>query len=66
MLVLSRKLHERILIGPDVVITLCGLQPTQAQIGIEAPKHVRIVREEIAEQDELRRLCTSALGDTDR
>lgn len=47
MLVLSRKPGERIRIGPDIVITLIRLGPNTARIGIEAPGHQNIVREEL-------------------
>lgn len=47
MLVLSRKAGERILIGDDVVITVTETGPTRVRIGIEAPRSVRVVREEV-------------------
>ena len=48
MLVLSRKVGERIHIGPDVVITLTEVRGCKVRIGIEAPDEVHIVRGEIA------------------
>jgi carbon storage regulator len=47
MLVLSRKLHETILIGPDVKITIVRLAGDKVGIGIEAPKSVSIKRSEL-------------------
>ena len=49
MLVLSRKAGERILIGEDVVINIVRIGPNTVKIGIEAPKSVSIVREELCE-----------------
>lgn len=47
MLVLSRKPGERILIGPDVKITVIRIGPNSVRIGIDAPGHLNIVREEL-------------------
>ena len=48
MLVLSRKLGERIIIGDDIIITVVKLEGNQIRIGIEAPPEVLVFREEIA------------------
>lgn len=48
MLVLSRKSGESILIGDDIVIKVVRVAGhNSVKLGIEAPSHVRIVREEI-------------------
>ena len=47
MLVLTRKCEERILIGPDIVITVIRIGGNDVKIGIDAPKDVKIVRSEI-------------------
>ncbi|MEZ6122544.1 MAG: carbon storage regulator [Planctomycetaceae bacterium] len=47
MLVLSRKAGERILIGDDVAITIVRIGPNSVRVGIEAPKTMNIVREEL-------------------
>lgn len=52
MLVLSRKAGERILIGEDVVINIVRIGPNTVKIGIDAPKNVSIVREELCEPAE--------------
>ena len=48
MLVLSRKLGERIVIGGGIVVTLVKVGPNQARLGIEAPRDVKVYREELA------------------
>jgi carbon storage regulator len=47
MLVLSRKPGERILVGNDVKITVIRIGPNSVRIGIDAPGHLNIVREEL-------------------
>ena len=48
MLVLSRKLGEKIVIGGDIVVTIVKIDNNQVRLGIEAPKEVSIYREEIS------------------
>jgi len=47
MLVLSRKLNEKIVIDGGITITVVKIDRNQVRIGIEAPGHVPIYREEI-------------------
>jgi carbon storage regulator len=47
MLVLSRRVGERIKIGDNITIVVTSIRQGIARIGIEAPKEVVIVREEI-------------------
>lgn len=46
MLVLSRKVNQRLRIG-NAVVTICGVEGNQVRIGIEAPLSVEIAREEV-------------------
>jgi carbon storage regulator len=48
MLVLSRKLNERIIIDGGIVLTVVKIERNQIRLGIEAPAQVRVFREEIA------------------
>jgi carbon storage regulator len=47
MLVLSRKLGEKIVIGDNIVVTVVKIDRNQIRIGIEAPHDVPVYREEI-------------------
>ncbi|MDX2036262.1 MAG: carbon storage regulator CsrA [Isosphaeraceae bacterium] len=47
MLVLTRKVGERIRIGGGIVITVVRLQNDKVRIGIEAPADVPVHREEV-------------------
>ncbi len=47
MLILTRKVGESIMIGESVEVKVLGLRAGQVKIGIEAPKDLRVHREEI-------------------
>jgi carbon storage regulator CsrA len=47
MLVLTRKLDETIRIGEGIRITVLRVKGNTVRIGIEAPKQIRVVREEL-------------------
>lgn len=47
MLVLSRKVGEKILIGNDIVVTVVAIDGNRAKIALEAPDQVRILRAEL-------------------
>ena len=58
MLVLSRKVGERILIGDDIAVTVVRVAQGIVRIGVEAPNDLPIIREEIRDQQR-----TTAAGD---
>lgn len=47
MLVLSRTVNERIVIGDDVTITVVAIRNGKVRIGIEAPPDVPVHRQEV-------------------
>jgi carbon storage regulator len=47
MLVLTRKLMERLYIGDDICVTVVRLEAGQVRLGIEAPREVPVVRAEL-------------------
>jgi carbon storage regulator len=47
MLVLTRKIGERILIGDAITVRVLEVRGSQVRLGVEAPAEVRIFREEI-------------------
>ena len=50
MLVLTRRLGERLVIGDDIVVTICGVRGDQVRLGFTAPNDVPIYRKEIYER----------------
>lgn len=47
MLILSRTKGQQIMISDDIIISVIDVVGEQVRIGIEAPKHISIYREEI-------------------
>ena len=47
MLILARKLHESIMVGDNVEITLLEIKGDQIKLGIKAPKQVKVFRKEV-------------------
>lgn len=58
MLVLSRRPYESFRIGHDVVITVLEVNGDKVRIGIDAPPHVQVHRQEI--YDEVQRANADA------
>lgn len=49
MLTLTRKVGETIRIGDEIEIVVKEIRKNQVRIGIMAPRHVKVYREEIYE-----------------
>jgi carbon storage regulator len=47
MLVLTRKLMEKLFIGEDICVTVVRLEGGQVRLGIDAPREVAVVRAEL-------------------
>jgi carbon storage regulator len=50
VLVLSRKVGERILIGDKITITVVKIGHGGVRVGVEAPPEMAVIREELAEE----------------
>lgn len=61
MLVLSRKVGERILIGDNISVTIVRVAQGTVRIGVEAPHELPIVREELEPKSQ-----GGASGDLDK
>lgn len=47
MLILSRKINEKIKIGNEITISIIEIRGDQVKIGVEAPKDVKVFRQEV-------------------
>ena len=52
MLVLSRKIGEKIFIGDNICITVVDIDRGKIRLGIEAPRDVPIFRQELLPDDQ--------------
>lgn len=47
MLILSRKVNEKIVIGENISVSIIEIRGDQVRIGVDAPKTVKVFRQEI-------------------
>ena len=50
MLVLTRMVGERLVIGSEIVVQVARVDGLDVQLGIEAPRSIPVLREEVAER----------------
>jgi carbon storage regulator len=66
MLILTRRVGESVMIGPDVTVTIVGINGNQVRVGVSAPRDVAVHREEIFARiqadEELNRLSSVESG----
>ncbi len=55
MLVLTRKVQDSVLIGDEIVVTVSEVSGGRVKLAIEAPRHVRIDRQEVSGRTTCRR-----------
>ncbi len=63
MLILSRKVDESIIIGDEILVSIVDIKGDQVKLGIQAPKDVKVYRQEVYEaiqQENLAAARTSA------
>ena len=65
MLILTRKLGERLAIGDDICITLLEIKGSQVKLGIEAPRSVEVHRQEVYERIRAENLTSSEVQSPD-
>lgn len=66
MLILTRKVGERLMIGDDIAVTVLSVKGNQVRVGVQAPADIAVHREEIYNriQNELNdQKVVSARGD---
>jgi carbon storage regulator len=50
MLILGRKIGEKVMIGDNIVVSVLGVNGSQVRLGFNAPEDVDIHREEVYER----------------
>ncbi|MBR1640527.1 MAG: carbon storage regulator CsrA [Treponema sp.] len=65
MLILSRKIDEKIKIGDEITITIIDVHGDQVKIGVEAPKNVKVFRQEVFDAIQTENKAAVASGDGD-
>lgn len=66
MLVLSRKIEEKLLVNGNIEIRVLGISKGRVRLGIEAPREISIERKELLEtaavhEDEALLVCAPSL-----
>ncbi|HEY5554189.1 MAG TPA: carbon storage regulator CsrA [Cellulomonas sp.] len=63
MLVLSRRVGERLMIGDDIVVTVIEVRGDGVRLGIDAPREVRVHRAEVLEAVRAANVAASTVDD---
>ena len=63
MLVISRRQGESVWIGDKIKIVISTMRGKRVSLGIAAPKHVSVVRDELKQADLDKALSASGLGE---
>ena len=65
MLILTRRVGETVMIGDNVTVTVLGVKGNQIRIGIDAPRDVSVLREEISNRARPESAMRTPAGDYD-
>lgn len=60
MLILSRNQNEAINIGDDIKVVITAVKGGQVRVGIKAPKHIGVYREEVYKRIQQRSASSAA------
>lgn len=55
MLVLTRKMYQEIVIAGNIHIHVLGIERNRVKIGIEAPKGILVLRQELLERERVKK-----------
>ena len=60
MLIISRRLGESLIIDDNIEVFILDAQKDKIRIGIDAPKHIKILRKELVETERSNREAVSS------
>ena len=63
MLVISRRQGESVWIGDQIKIVVCTMRGKRVSLGIAAPRHVSVVRDELRQADIEKALAAAGITD---
>ena len=63
MLVISRRQGESVWIGDQINIIVCTMRGKRVSLGIAAPRHISVVRDELRQADIEKALAASGMSD---
>ena len=66
MLILTRRVGEKLVIGDDLRITVVGARGNQVRMGVNAPKNVAVHREEIYQRIQSEKDSSQPISEFDR
>lgn len=61
MLILTRRFEEGIRIGDDIHVVVLGINGNQVRIGIQAPRELVVLRDEVYERQQAERAAAAAV-----
>ena len=65
MLVLTRKVHQSIIVGDDVEVVVLEVRGEQVRLGIKAPRNITVHRKEIYDQIQQENISASQVRPED-
>jgi carbon storage regulator len=60
VLVLSRKADQSVMLGPDITVTVLSIDGDRVKLGIQAPRVVSVLRQELFNQLQASNAAASA------
>jgi len=60
MLILSRRVGEAVTVGNEVTITVLSVKGNQVRLGVQAPKHIAVHRQEVFQRIQMEQTVSEA------
>jgi carbon storage regulator len=60
--VLTRRIDEGLRIGDEIIVTVLGVEGDRVKLGIQAPRHILVLRQELLEAVRGQNLAAARAG----